>query len=96
MLEKFAPLFVIVKQWTAEFKYGHTNVENDLHSKRPKNASTSEIIKKVQDMILEDRQLKICKINAAIGISNDCVIYILHKKLNTKKLCKTDAAFAIS
>jgi len=35
-------------------------------------------------MILEDRRLKVCKIKAAIGISNDCVIYILYKKLNTK------------
>jgi len=46
MLEKSAPLFVIVKQWTAEFKHGRTNVENDLCSKRSKSVSTLEIIKK--------------------------------------------------
>jgi len=37
-------------------------------------------------MVLEDRRLKLCKINAAIDISNDSVIYILHEELNTKKL----------
>jgi DNA-binding transcriptional regulator GbsR (MarR family) len=37
-------------------------------------------------MVLDDRQMKVCEIIETIGISKECVGYILHE-LDMKKLC---------
>lgn len=43
------------ERWIAEFKHGHTSLEDDPREERPKSASTPEIVAKIPDMILEDR-----------------------------------------
>jgi hypothetical protein len=44
-----SPLFLTIKKWAAEFKHGHTNLEDDPHEGCPKSATTSEIIEQVHD-----------------------------------------------
>jgi len=39
-----SPLFSTIKKWAAEFKPGHTSLEDDPCEGRPKSATTPEII----------------------------------------------------
>jgi transposase len=46
--------FSTIKKWAAEFKRGHTGLEDDLREGRPKSASTPEIIEQMHVMVLDD------------------------------------------
>jgi transposase len=46
--------FSTIKKWAAEFKCGHTSLEDDPCEGRPKSASTPEIIEQVHHMVLDD------------------------------------------
>ncbi|GFX93299.1 hypothetical protein TNCV_151061 [Trichonephila clavipes] len=46
-LGEFAPLFTTVKTWVADFKHGHTSIQDAEHSRRPKSDTTDEIFRKV-------------------------------------------------
>jgi len=50
----FSPSFSTIKKWAAQFKRGRTSLEDDPREGRPKNATTSEIIEQVHDMVLDD------------------------------------------
>ena len=50
-----------------------------------KRGRTPEIIKKVHDMILNHRRVKVREIVEAVGISHGTVITILHEELSMKK-----------
>ena len=38
-------------------------------------------------MLLDDRRMEVREIAETVGISKECVGYILHEELNMKKLC---------
>ena len=63
-----SPSFLRIKKWAAEFKHGRTSLEDDPHEGRRKSATTPEIIEQVHDMLLDDRQMKVCEIAETIGI----------------------------
>jgi hypothetical protein len=52
----------------------------------PKSATTPGIIEKVHDMVLDDWRMKVREIAETIGISKECVGYILHEELDMIKL----------
>ena len=79
--------FSTIKKWVAEFKRGHTSLEDDPHEGRPKSATTPEIIEQVHNMVLDDLQIKVREIAETIGISKERVGCILHEELDMKKLC---------
>ena len=81
-----SPSFSTIKKWAAEFKRGPTSLEDNPREGRPKT-STPEITEQVHNMVLDDRQMKVCKISETIGISKERVGYILHEELDMKKLC---------
>jgi len=82
-----SPSFSTIKKWAAEFKRGHTGLEDDPCKGCPKSATTPEIIEQVHDTVLDDRQMKVHEIAETIGISKEHVGYILHEELDMKKLC---------
>ena len=86
VLGESAPSYATVKNWIAEFKRGRTSIQDEPRSRRPKTATTPEIIAKVHDMVLDDRRVKVREIGNAIGISNDRVHFILQQELHMKKL----------
>jgi histone-lysine N-methyltransferase SETMAR len=53
----FSPSFLTIKKWAAEFKRGHTSLEDDPREGRPKSATTPEIIEQVHDMVLDDQRM---------------------------------------
>jgi hypothetical protein len=61
--------------------------ELPLYVGGPKIAATPEIIEQVHDMILDDWWMKVHEIAETIGISKECVGYILHEELDMKRLC---------
>jgi histone-lysine N-methyltransferase SETMAR len=63
-----SPLFSTIKKWAAEFKRGRASLEIDPREGRLKSATTSEIIKQVHDMLLDDRRMKVRDIAETIGI----------------------------
>jgi transposase len=81
-----SPSFSTIKKWAAAFKRGHTSLEVDLCEGRPESATTSEFVEQVHDMVLDDQRKKVCEIAETIGISKECVGYILHEELDMKKL----------
>ena len=86
VLGESAPSYATVKNWVAEFKRGRTSIEDEPRSGRPKTATTTEIVAKVHDMVLNDRRKKVREIANIMGISNDRVHLILHEELQMKKL----------
>lgn len=86
VLGESAPSYATVKNWVAEFKRGRTSIEDEPRSGRPKTATTTEIVAKVHDMVLNDRRIKVREIANIMGISNDRVHLILHEELQMKKL----------
>jgi len=68
-------------------KHGRTSLEDDPREERPKSATTPGIIKQVDDMVLDDRRMKVREIAETIGISKECVGCILHEELDMKMLC---------
>jgi hypothetical protein len=67
-----SPLLSTIKKWAAEFKRGHTSLE-DPHEGCPKSATTPEIIEQVCDVVVDDRWMKVHEIAGTIGISKECV-----------------------
>jgi len=82
-----SPSFSTIKKWAAEFKRGRTSLEGDPREGRPKSATTPEIIEQVHDMVLDDGRMKVHEIAETIGISKECVGYILYEEFDMKKLC---------
>jgi histone-lysine N-methyltransferase SETMAR len=82
-----SPSFSTIKKWAAEFKRGHTSLEDDPRERRPKSATSSEIIEQVHDMVLDDQRMNVREVAETIGISKEHVGYILHEKLDMKKPC---------
>jgi histone-lysine N-methyltransferase SETMAR len=79
-----SPSFSTIKKWAAEFKRGLTSLEDDPREGHLKRATTPEIIEQV---VLDDRRMKVREISETIGISKERVGYILHEELDMKKLC---------
>jgi hypothetical protein len=50
------------KKRAAEFKRGHTSLEDDPCEGLPKSGTTPEIIELVHDMVLDDRRMKVLKL----------------------------------
>jgi len=63
-----SPSFSTIEKWAAEFKRGHTSLEDDPREGHPKSATTSEIIEQVHDMVLDDRRMKVHETAETIGI----------------------------
>ena len=57
-----APSISTIKKWAAEFKHGHTSLKDDPHEAWPNTATTQETIKKVHNIILDNRRVKVCDI----------------------------------
>ncbi|XP_035231338.1 uncharacterized protein LOC118203183 [Stegodyphus dumicola] len=86
VLAESAPSKTMVCKWANLFKSGRTSLEDDPRERRPKTASTPEIIGKIQDMVLKDRRLTERDLTEALGISLQ-VSNILSVNLGFKKLC---------
>ena len=74
----FSPSMETVKNWINEFQRGRTSALDEPHPGAPKTATTENNVNKIHDFVLEDRRLTVREIAETVGISKDCVGYILH------------------
>ncbi|XP_043258450.1 uncharacterized protein LOC122400837 [Colletes gigas] len=75
-----------VKNWFNEFQRGRTSVFDEPRPGVPKTATTEDNVKKIHDLVLADRRLKVREIAETVGISKDRVGHILHEILGMRKL----------
>ena len=76
----------IVKRWCREFKCGRTSCEDQHAGGPPVTVTTDKNIKKIHDLVLQDRRLRIRDIGAETGLSYCVVQNILTKELDMKKV----------
>jgi histone-lysine N-methyltransferase SETMAR len=76
-----------VYQWCRNFNQGRLSLVDEPRSGRPRSSTTDENIGKVDDMIRQDRRLKIRTIAAALDISKSRVHEIVHDLLGYRKVC---------
>ena len=70
----------------AKFKRGDFFTCDAPRPGRPETVTTSEIIDKIKDIILEDRQISAKSIAEQLSISRERVGSIIHEDLDTRKL----------
>ena len=69
-------------QWFSRFKAGRTSNDDDERSGRPMSSSTPEIIKRVRQIIREDRRRSPNEFSMLVGISHGTCHKILTEDLN--------------
>lgn len=82
-----APSHKMVHKWFTEFKCGRTNTEDAPRPGRPVEVTTSEMVDKVHDMVMDDPKLKVREIAETVSISTERVVTILHEHCHMRKLC---------
>ena len=73
-------------RWYAKFKRGRTDTEDAERSGGPNEVVTPETIKKVHQIVFENRRLKLREIADTLKISYGSVNAILHEHLSMRKL----------
>ena len=81
-----APSKTTICLWYAEFKRGRTDSEDAELSGWPNQVVTPETIKKVHQIVFENRKLKLREIADTLKISYGSVYAILHENLSMRKL----------
>ena len=81
-----SPSYYQVKFWSKQFKWSRKVIEDNSHSGRPVKASSKEMCQKLEDIILQDRHVKVGVIAHELGISPDTVSSIIHSVLIMPKV----------
>jgi len=85
-LREHAPSYATVKNWVAQFKRGDFSTCDAPRPGRLKTVTTSEIIDKIHELILEYRRSSTKSIAEQLGISREWVGSIIHEDLGTRKI----------
>ena len=64
-----SPSYYQVKFWSKQFKWCRESIKDDSRSDQPVDASSKEMCQNVEDMILQDRHIKVSFIAHERGIS---------------------------
>ncbi|KAG5310553.1 SETMR methyltransferase, partial [Acromyrmex insinuator] len=81
-----APSDYTVKYWFREFRGGRNSTTDEVRSGRPSDAVTEENVKKIHEMVLADRKVKVRELADATKISTERTCHILGEILHMKKL----------
>ena len=68
-------------QWFSRFKAGRTSTDDDERSGRSVSSSTPDVIKRVRQIIREDRSRTIYEVSMLVGISDGTCHKILTEDL---------------
>ena len=64
-----APSHGMVHKWFTEFRCGRISISDAEHPGRPKEVTSQEMINKIDDIVLNDRRLKVREISETVNIS---------------------------
>ena len=73
--------YSLVKKWSARFKCGAMSTEDDHHTGRPTDATSDEVEKKINKVVLADRRVIKDHVVSVGSVSN-----ILHHRSNFRKV----------
>ena len=73
-------------KWFTEFRCGRISTSDAECPGCPKEETSQEMIDKIHDIVLNDRELKVREINETVNISVARVWHILHECLGMRKL----------
>ena len=79
--------YLTIKYRVAEFKRGRTSCRDKHRSGRSNEVTTTEMVKKIHKVVLEDRLLKVRELAGIVGILKSVVHHILTENLELRKLC---------
>lgn len=72
--------------WVKAFKEGRNDITDKDRAGRPVEVSTTQMVAKVENMVLQDRRVTIDEIAAALDLSHGTVHSIVHEKLAFSKV----------
>ena len=81
-----APSHGMVHKWFTEFSCDRISTSDAERPDRPKKVTSQELIDKIDDIVLNDRRLKVREISETLNISVERVWHILHEWLGMRKL----------
>ena len=73
-----------VKNWVPQFKHGFFSTCDAPRPGRPKTVTTPEIIDRIHELILEDRQISAKSITEQLSISREWVGFTIHDDLDIR------------
>ena len=76
-----------IYRWIEAFDLGHSSVQDDPRSGRPRDAVTPSNCNIIEDLIKEDPHITVREIQSTIFLSLDSINTILHDELGVRKLC---------
>ena len=90
-----APSFTTIKYWVAELKRNRTSCQDEHRSGRSTEVNTTEMVKKIHKIVLNDRRLEVRELADMVGISKSSVHRILAQNLEHETgVRKMGATFA--
>ncbi|UYV85187.1 hypothetical protein LAZ67_X004870 [Cordylochernes scorpioides] len=80
------PYIRTVLTWFNEFKFGNTNLEDELRSGRPPTGVTQEKIELVRFLLKEDQRITYQQLEKSVGIGSAAIGIIIYDHLKYRKL----------
>ena len=80
-----SPKYSTVAKWSAEFKRGRNSLEDDPRPGRPADV-ISQMIDRVERLVLNNRRIKVAELASECCISNGSVYTIIHEHLGMSKV----------
>ncbi|XP_045106834.1 protein GVQW3-like [Portunus trituberculatus] len=80
------PSYDTVLRWKRNFKTGHMSLTDESRTGRPSLTDSAATVKKVEDLILEDRRITIHVIMHETGLRYGSVWKIIHDELHMSKM----------
>ena len=81
-----SPSYSTVKEWAKQFHLGRESVEDEPCEGRPVEVVTEENIRRIEEELLSNRQLKLKEISVRLEIPKTTVIRIIHEHLHMEKV----------
>lgn len=81
-----SPSYSTVKKWAKCFRLGQESLEDDERLGRPIEVLTPQNISIIEELVLQDRRLKVRELAAMSNMSETSVRRILHDHLNMNKV----------
>jgi len=78
--------FSTVTRWFNAFERGRQSLEDEGRSGRPSTSVNPDVISAVENLIMEDRRIKLAQIAALIGVSVGSIETIIHEHLRMSKV----------
>jgi hypothetical protein len=70
-----------VKYWLNHFKWGRESIEDDCCPGRPVEVTTLEMCQKIEDLVMQDRYLKVSIVTQECSVLEPSVLIILYDHL---------------